>query len=283
MKVGVALPAFLFENGKMAPVTLACIVGVGILLPLGVVVCYLIKLSKYGGNNVIQQTLASYFHMTEQKSVLAPAKVAEILATGTEFLALPVRRGDDEALSKLSAEVRGEFNAKDPKMAKVKPEYLKSLILLAAQCARQQAAVPEGLQEDFHAVLGLGAKLLDELLKMTLRPRPPYGFPWMRPALSVLEYSQHFVQAVPLSARQEKAGAAAVGGADGPITLQQLPFVDAEAAKKLGRSKVKSITELLAVEPAERLQLLETARGLEPLAAPPPPAQRPPRGPPGPL
>lgn len=258
MQVGVALPAFLFENGKMAPVTLAAIVGVGILLPLGLVVWYLTNLSKYGSNNVIQQTLTSYYHLTEQKNVLATGKVAEVLATGAEFLSMPVRRADNEALSALANDVRAEFNAKDPKLAKARPEYLKSLILLAAQCGRQAAAVPEHLQEDFQTVVATGAKLLDELLKITLRGRQPLGYPWMRPVLSVLEYSQHFVQAVPLSLRQEKAGA--VGGVDGPITLQQLPFVDGEVIKKLNRSKVKCLTDLVAVEPAERLALLEGVR-----------------------
>lgn len=54
----------------------AWLAGVGILLPLGAVVCYLTNMSKYGNNNVLQQTLGSYFHLTEQKSVLAPACAA---------------------------------------------------------------------------------------------------------------------------------------------------------------------------------------------------------------
>lgn len=146
----------------------------------------------------------------------------------------------------------------DPRFAKMKPEYIKSLILLAAQVGRAAASVPEGLQEDFQGAVATGARLLDELLKMTLRPRPPYGYPWMRPTLSVLEYSQHFVQAVPLSARSDKPGA--VGGADGPLTLLQLPHVDAEVSKQLGRKKVKGLADLVAAEPAERTALLEGVR-----------------------
>ena len=45
------------------------------------------------------------------------------------------------------------------------------------QLARQGAAVPEALQADFLHVLGLAPTLLDELLKLMLRPRPPFGKP----------------------------------------------------------------------------------------------------------
>ena len=45
------------------------------------------------------------------------------------------------------------------------------------QLARQGAAVPEALQADFLHVLGLAPTLLDELLKLMMRPRPPFGKP----------------------------------------------------------------------------------------------------------
>jgi hypothetical protein len=35
--------------------------------------------------------------------------------------------------------------------------------------------VPEALQADFQYVIGLAPTLLDELLKIVLRPRPPMG------------------------------------------------------------------------------------------------------------
>jgi hypothetical protein len=41
------------------------------------------------------------------------------------------------------------------------------------QLSRQ--AVPEALQADFLYVIGLAPTLLDELLKIVLRPRPPMG------------------------------------------------------------------------------------------------------------
>jgi hypothetical protein len=100
MSVGVALPAFLFEKGRAAPLVLGAIVGalsraavraarntraqaraearrgpvcspgVGILLPLAAVVCYIMRQSEYTSNNILQRTLYVFFHLTEQKNSL---------------------------------------------------------------------------------------------------------------------------------------------------------------------------------------------------------------------
>ena len=111
-------------------------------------------------------------------------------------------------------------------------------------------------------MVSLAGRLLEELLKLTLRPRPPHGYLWARPALSVLEYSQHLCQAVPLSLRADKAGATAAGGAaaEGALPLLQLPHVDEDVAKALGRRKVRSLAELLVLEPAERQAALKEAK-----------------------
>jgi hypothetical protein len=100
MSVGVALPAFLFEKGRAAPLVLGAIVGassratarwtrtraqtdteahacgvphragIGILLPLAAVVCYITRQSQYTSNNILQRTLYVFFHLTEQKNSL---------------------------------------------------------------------------------------------------------------------------------------------------------------------------------------------------------------------
>jgi hypothetical protein len=48
---------------------------VGILLPLAAAVCYITSITKYSSNNVLQQTLHTYFHLTEQKVSLSPSCV----------------------------------------------------------------------------------------------------------------------------------------------------------------------------------------------------------------
>ena len=44
--------------------------GVGILLPLALVVCYITRQSQYTNNNVLQLTLRAFYYHTEQKNSL---------------------------------------------------------------------------------------------------------------------------------------------------------------------------------------------------------------------
>ena len=112
---------------------------------------------------------------------------------------MPVRRSDEEPLQKLMSELRGELDLKarvswrafacchpahdsharcalqDAKFLKLHPAAKKALILLTAQISRQTAAIPDALQEDFSLVIGLAPALLDELITILLRQRPPFG------------------------------------------------------------------------------------------------------------
>ena len=89
------------------------------------------------------------------------------------------------------------------------------------QMARQSGNIPAALQEDFMSIISQTPTLLEELLKISMRPRPPLGaralhggptrsprardttftagYIWLRPALSVLEYTQNLTQALPLA------------------------------------------------------------------------------------
>jgi len=130
----------------------------------------------------------------------------------------------------------------DPKFQKLHPAAKKALLLLSAQArahshahsqrsltprschmqmARQSGNIPAALQEDFMSIISQTPTLLEELLKITMRPRPPLGarallggptrsprgrdtsctagYVWLRPALSVLEYTQNLTQALPLA------------------------------------------------------------------------------------
>ncbi len=49
--------------------------GVGILLPLAFVVCYITQQSQYSSNNILQRTLYIFFHSTEQKNSLTVGHV----------------------------------------------------------------------------------------------------------------------------------------------------------------------------------------------------------------
>lgn len=49
--------------------------GVGILLPLALVVCYITRQSQYTSNNILQRTLHAFFYLTEQKNSLTTRHV----------------------------------------------------------------------------------------------------------------------------------------------------------------------------------------------------------------
>lgn len=249
MSVGVALPAFLFEKGRLAPLVLFAIVGVGILLPLGLVVVYITRQAEYSVNRVLQMTSAGFFLQTEQKNSLSTNKVVDILLTAQEFARLPIRRTDDEAMQRLAGELRNEVDSKDPKFTKMHPSVRKALLLITAQTSRQSGSVPPEMREDFETVVSLAPRLLEELLKLSQRGRAPVGYAWFRPFISILEYSQCLTQAVPVSAlRSDKAGTSL----EGLQSLLQLPHMDASLAKKLARCKVRCLADLLLLEAALR-------------------------------
>ena len=53
-----------------AALTTLAVPGVGILLPLALVVCYITRQSQYTSNNVLQLTLRAFYFLTEQKNSL---------------------------------------------------------------------------------------------------------------------------------------------------------------------------------------------------------------------
>uniref|UniRef100_A0A0C9RWF7 TSA: Wollemia nobilis Ref_Wollemi_Transcript_8918_2488 transcribed RNA sequence n=1 Tax=Wollemia nobilis TaxID=56998 RepID=A0A0C9RWF7_9CONI len=263
LQMGIALPEFLLNvHGASGGILLLGIVGVCILLPLMTAVIYLSRSSKYTGNNVMHQTLLSYYHY--MKPSLAPSKVMDVFIKAAEYVEMPVRRSDDEPLQKLFMVVRSELNF-DPKSLKQEqakfwkkhPAFVKTELLLLAQLTRESAAVPSGLQSDFKHVLQLAPRLLEELMKMAVAPRNAEGYGWLRPALGVMELSQCLIQAVPLSARKITERNANAGGlTDGIAPFLQLPHFSEVVVKKLGRKRVRFLQDMREMTPQERIDLL---------------------------
>ncbi|CAI5955783.1 unnamed protein product [Closterium sp. NIES-65] len=118
--------------------------------------------------------------------------------------------------------------------------------------------------------------------QISLYPRPPVGYAWLRPAVGAIELSQSFYQAVPLSARkQTDKGGSAEGIAallqlphvdegvvkkltrkEGIAALLQLPHVDEEVVKKPMSKKLKNFQELREMTEEARTELLTTVGGL---------------------
>ena len=69
---------------------LALRAGVGILLPLAAVVCYITRQAQYTSSNILQRTLYTFFHLTEQKNSLT-TRCARAAASATRPLRLTPR------------------------------------------------------------------------------------------------------------------------------------------------------------------------------------------------
>lgn len=262
LQMGIALPQFLLNiDGASEGILLLGIVGVCIILPLTVSVIYLSRSSKYTGNYVMHSTLAAYYHL--MKPSLAPSKVMDVFIKASEFMDIPVRRSDEEPLQRLFVLVRSELNLdlknirqEQAKFWKQHPALVKTELLLQTQLTRETAALSPTLQRDFRRVLELAPRLLEELMKMAIIPRPPVGHGWLRPAIGVVELSQSIVQAVPLSARK-----AAGGSSEGYAPFLQLPHFSEAVVKKIARKKVRTFQDFRDMTPDERADLLTQVAG----------------------
>lgn len=262
LQMGIALPQFLLNiDGASEGILLLGIVGVCIILPLTISVIYLSRSSKYTGNYVMHSTLAAYYHL--MKPSLAPSKVMDVFIKASEFMDIPVRRSDEEPLQRLFVLVRSELNLdlknirqEQAKFWKQHPALVKTELLLQTQLTRETAALSPTLQRDFKRVLELAPRLLEELMKMAIIPRPPVGHGWLRPAIGVVELSQSVVQAVPLSARK-----AAGGSSEGYAPFLQLPHFSEAVVKKIARKKVRTFQDFRDMTPDERADLLTQVAG----------------------
>ncbi|KAL3521572.1 hypothetical protein ACH5RR_019721 [Cinchona calisaya] len=260
-QIGIALPQFLLNNnGGSGGMLLLSIVGVVILLPLVMAVVYLSRSSKYTGNYIKRETLATYFQL--MKPLLASRKVVDIFLEADEFKSIPVRRTDEEPIQKLFAIVRNDLNLdqknlkqEETKFWKQHPALVKAELLIQVHLTRETAVLSPDLQRDFNFVLQLAPRLLEELMKMAVIPRNAKGHGWLRPAIGVIEFTQCIVQAVRLSARKVSGGST-----DGIAPFLQLPHFSEAVAEKIARKKV-SFQELLEMTVQEHHELLSGVAG----------------------
>ncbi|XP_016439136.1 dnaJ protein ERDJ2A isoform X2 [Nicotiana tabacum] len=261
-QMGIALPQFLLDfNGASGGILLIWILGGFILLPMAFGVVYLSRASKYGGNFVRRETLATYFDLV--KPSLAPSKVLDVFIKAAEFMDIPVRRADEEPLQELFKLVKSELNLdgknarqEQAKFWKQHPALVKAEMLIQAHLLRKADTFSSNLQQDYKNVLQLAPRLLEGLIKMATVPRTAKGHGWLRPAIGVIELSQCIIQAVPLSAR--KAGS---GSSDGVASLLQLPHFSDAVITKIGK-KVRTLQDLQDMTFQERAELLSGVAGL---------------------
>ncbi|XP_009775792.1 dnaJ protein ERDJ2A [Nicotiana tabacum] len=261
-QMGIALPQFLLDfNGASGGILLIWILGGFILLPMAFGVVYLSRASKYGGNFVRRETLATYFDLV--KPSLAPSKVLDVFIKAAEFMDIPVRRADEEPLQELFKLVKSELNLdgknarqEQAKFWKQHPALVKAEMLIQAHLLRKADTFSSNLRQDYKNMLQLVPRLLEGLIKMATVPRTAKGHGWLRPAIGVIELSQCIIQAVPLSAR--KAGS---GSSEGVASLLQLPHFSDAVITKIGK-KVRTLQDLQDMTLQERAELLSGVAGL---------------------
>ncbi|KAF5207945.1 Translocation protein sec63-like protein [Thalictrum thalictroides] len=232
-QMGIALPQFLLNiDGASGGILLLGIVGVCILFPLVAAVIFLSRSSKYTGNNVMHQTLSTYYYF--MKPSLAPR-------------------------SELNLDLKNS-KQEQAKFWKQHPALVKTELLVQTQLTRETADLSSVLQDDFRHVLELAPRLLEELMKariivqepamvhyMAVIPRTPQSHGWLRPAIGVVELSQSIIQAVPLSARK-----ASGGSTESTAPFLQLPHFSEAVIKKIARKKVRTFQELQDMTLEER-------------------------------
>lgn len=260
ISMGIALPKWLLEgDAKMQPILLAGLVLVFILLPLIAAACYLLSADKYvGKDGLIAETyemfLRSPYGIKEGQSL---SRIMETLTVAVEFINLPTLSNQLPALEELRKDtLRMHPDLRDKKQFwQRKPGCVKAGMLLLAHLER--SPTPAALDKDRRFVLNRSAALLAEMANLAALPRPPAGYGWLAPAVGSIEFLQHLVQAVPLSARRNAGSHKST--VEGAAPLLQLPHMDAEVARKLLRKRVRGLPELQALQPAERREILQWA------------------------
>mmetsp|Transcript_2646 Transcript_2646/g.4510 ORF Transcript_2646/g.4510 Transcript_2646/m.4510 type:complete len:749 (+) Transcript_2646:96-2342(+) len=266
VNVGVALPSFMFaKDSKMAPLMLLALVGVGILLPLVAASWYMLSSNRFSGpNNVMQETLAFYFHSKFcVKESQALVRIPETLVCAMEFIIMPTPAEQTMAIDDLRKSIlRVHPDLKDKAVFwKRKASVLKAHMLILAHLERDAVPIPAALLADLKFVLQKSPILLEEMFKIASVPRPPYGYGWLTPAIAVLEMQQCLAQAMSMSDRRPQGRPA-----DATTLLLQLPHFNQDVVKKLKRRKVNSSKELSDLLGSERTDALLSA-GLSATAA----------------
>ena len=244
VRLGVALPQWMFGQDGTGPLVLCLLVGIGILLPLGMAVVAILNLNRYGGSSggVLKESIG-YF-VGELRPNLSTVKVPKLLSVAAEYIQIPYRREHEEPVRHLLAALRNQYDIKEPKFQRRHPSVIKAHMLILAQACRKIDEVDSLLEGDLQLVLAALPRLWDEALKLTLSPYNQLGHCHLRPVLSFLEFSQCFTQAVSPSFRKGDSS-------EGIASLLQLPHVDERTATLLARKKCRSLDDLLALSGRE--------------------------------
>jgi pre-mRNA-splicing helicase BRR2 len=153
--------------------------------------------------------------------------LVEILSAASEFDNMPVRKKEDQILSKVAAHLPLKIEK-----AKYTDPHTKVNILLQSHFSRTKLNVE--LEKDKEQVLSQSTKLIQAMVDVTSSQF------WLTPSLAAMELSQMVVQAM----------------WDRDPFLLQLPYFDKELAQKCSQNGIESIYDLIEMEDDARNKLL---------------------------
>jgi translocation protein SEC63 len=248
-KLGIALPEMLFGKGGMAPVMLITLVVAGVLLPLVFAMVMIRRMNKFVGGNggVLKQTQNNFQAML--KPTLALQKVPEMLAVAHEYVTLPFGPGQDAVISGLLKDMKLEYDSKDQKLTRRHPGIIKAHMLVLAMLARKVETLPEQSKADAKTISSMIPRFLFEMQKIASMPINGAKQSHARSQISLMEFSQCFTQAVPLSTRKQ---------GDGFASLMQLPHFTTENLSRVTKKSCKMLNDLMNMDVADRKALLSS-------------------------
>ncbi len=269
VSISVALPEWFFNKDKeAAPAILLTLLLGGIVLPLGLAACYMGKSNRYtGANEVMMETLQFYlyspFNIKQYQSV---GRLPETLICAMEFLPPQLHFGAEQgpALEALRRAVGAQYpEVRDTSSAffrKRHPALVKAHMLLLAHMARID--VDPTLKKDLTYILEKAPRLLQEMFNISSMPRIKPNYGWLTPTQGTVELMQCIIKAIPAEEKKKSSSSSAKnssgGGGESITALLQLPHVDDDVIRKLGKQKLKNLTEIQRLSKVDRRVALQT-------------------------
>lgn len=248
MKIGIALPSFIFQSGRLGgTIILFSLVAGGILLPVFLVLFFLRRTGKFTKNGVLLNTAVYYMHL--MKPQLGVTRIAEVFVYAMEIMDMKVKAEHEAPMAQLEKAVKQDLSkSMEDKLSKLRTSIVKAYMLLIAYTSRKMHAIPSKLIPDLKYILNIAPKLFNEMLGITIT------YHWLSPSIAIFEFSQCLVQAISPSSMHPVGKNAKT--AEAALSLLQLPHFDTEVIKKLGRHKIRSIEELYGVGRMKRQEEL---------------------------
>lgn len=176
VSISVALPEWFFNKDKeAAPAILLTLLLGGIVLPLGLVACYLGRSHKYTGpNEVMVETTQWYMHSPYAiKQFQGVGRLPETFVCAMEFIQMPITADQGAPLEHLRRELVHHYSElKDTSGAFYKKRnqcLVKAHLLLLAHLAREP--VPAPLKKDLEQLLQRAPRLMQEMFYIATAPR----------------------------------------------------------------------------------------------------------------